>query len=488
MRLSRIVALSTLIASLSVATAWADSPQMIPVQGTLYDATGRPYSGSLSVGYTIYGNQAGTVTLWTDSIRTSFTQGLFTTYLGEESPINLAIFRDYADVWVGISIDGEPEIGRFRVATAPFSGYSDYCGAAAVLSETGAATVVDEALLAADERYAPIDHTTDWADINGVPAGFADGVDNTVTEAEVDTFVANNGYQLASGSFPWAQVSGVPAGFADGVDNTVTEAEVDTFVANNGYQLASGNFPWAQVSGVPAGFADGVDNDNDSFASRTCPTGQVLVSTGPNAWSCQNPGDITAVIAGNGLTGGSASGDATLNVNFGGTGSSTQVARADHTHATLLQRRVIATGSGTTDTLHEYSTVPFFMSIDATYAGRTLQIPHDVIVDYCADPEGCRVNVGMTRWSSITQNASASRTVQFFYSTINGAWRADNDAEGVDGNSATNHAINAFNACYFTDMAYLAFATTGDAGSSMHLLMWNEYSGTSRTCSITIWD
>jgi hypothetical protein len=418
---------------------------MIPVQGTLYDTAGRPYSGSLAVAYTIYGNEAGTVTLWTDSIRTSFTQGLFTTYLGEESPINLAIFRDYSDVWVGVAIDGEPEIGRFRVATAPFSGYSDYCGAAAVLSETGSADIVEEALLAADERYAAIDHSTRWADITGVPTGFADGVDNTVTEAEVDTFVANNGYQLAAGAFPWAQVSGVPTGFADGTDN-------------------------------------------DSFASNSCPTGQVLVSTGTNTWACQNPGDITAVNAGTGLTGGGNSGDVTLNVNYGGTGSSTQAARADHTHATLLQRRVIVTATGTTDTLHEYSTVPFYLSIDASYAGRTIQIPHDIIVDYCADPEGCRVNVGMTRWNSTTETALASRSFQFFYSTINGRWRSDLDTTGTDGALGTQHVLNAFGTCYFTDMTYVAFVETGDAPNSMNLLMWNGDTGPSRTCSITIWD
>ena len=43
MHLCRIVALSVLVASLHVATAWADSPSMIPGQGTLYDTAGSPY-------------------------------------------------------------------------------------------------------------------------------------------------------------------------------------------------------------------------------------------------------------------------------------------------------------------------------------------------------------------------------------------------------------------------------------------------------------
>ena len=72
----------------------------------------------------------------------------------------------------------------------------------------------------------------------------------------------------------------------------------------------------------------------------TCPAGQAMRTvTQTGAVTCEpvagGAGDITAVIAGPGLSGGAATGDATLSVAYGGTGAVNLAARSDHTHAAV---------------------------------------------------------------------------------------------------------------------------------------------------------
>lgn len=108
---------------------------------------------------------------------------------------------------------------------------------------------------------------------------------------------------------PWAGVSGIPAGFADGVDNVGT-ATVTSVTAGMG--LTGGTITTSGTLAIDTSVVQ-------ARVTGACVAGQFVTGVGADGSvtcvSQMNPGgDITAVTAGVGLTGGAVSGDATLSV------------------------------------------------------------------------------------------------------------------------------------------------------------------------------
>jgi hypothetical protein len=149
-----------------------------------------------------------------------------------------------------------------------------------------------------------------WANLTGVPGGFADGVDN-------DTSVTAGAGLVLSGTTLSADFVGTGGDF--GTANTVarsnhlhdgryyTEAELNA--AGGTINAAANPVDWSRLKGVPAGIADGVDA-NTAYAAG----------------------------AGLSLTG------TTFDVLFAGSGAANSSSRSDHTH-TSFANAVAVTGN-----------------------------------------------------------------------------------------------------------------------------------------------
>ncbi|MBW2700544.1 MAG: hypothetical protein JRF33_06960 [Deltaproteobacteria bacterium] len=127
--------------------AMAQAPAWMPVQAYLADAEGSPLTGEHDIILTLYGTDVGGQALLAETQTVLLEEGLATLFLGSNQPLDLSLFANNIELFLGIAVDEDPEMTpRFPLGTVPFAAFAEQAGNA--LSLDGRAA--DEFLLAAD--------------------------------------------------------------------------------------------------------------------------------------------------------------------------------------------------------------------------------------------------------------------------------------------------------------------------------------------------
>lgn len=244
--------LAPLLALLVSSVALAAPPPVLPVTGFLSDDAGAPVDGETAVTFKLYATEGATEPLFVETATLDVQRGQFTAYLGEGIDLDLALFRDNATLYLGITVGTGAEMSpRVQLATSPYAGLARYAISADSVGDIDAADVLSNT------------SDVEWSQLVGVPTGLADGDADTTYTATGPALVLN--------------------GTAFGVDQPTIEAWAEGVC----YDTAAE---------VIADLADAYVDDPG------CLPDQFLIADGAGDWSCEDPETlIDALVSDNGF-------------------------------------------------------------------------------------------------------------------------------------------------------------------------------------------
>ena len=158
-----------------------------------------------------------------------------------------------------------------------------------------------------------------WTNVQGIPSGFADDVDDVLSSSQVINYVENqSNLNLANSTTvggntivtsattlqpDWNNIQNKPAGFLDDTDNVLSPSEVESYVeSTNTLNLnssttiggaailtPSSNLNWNNLQNVPTGLNDGDELD---ILDSNCSSGEIVSWNGSD-WACVSDNTLT---------------------------------------------------------------------------------------------------------------------------------------------------------------------------------------------------
>lgn len=263
--ISALVCALLLVPAAEARAEWG--PPEIAVQGYLTNLADEPVEGVVSLTFSIYSSANAPQAQWTEiHPGVDLVVGRFDLLLGSANPLDAPpLFEDFDDLWVGISVNGGPELPRAPLSAVGYAmqaRHAEYCGqldqalSLADLGDMGCGPGDVMKLNEAGEEWvcAP---DSDTGYVEGWGIGIANGevaadktvLDGAYVEEDEENSISNE--MLLDGavsdpkvsSVAWSKLTAVPDGFADGIDNEGVLLESDPTIgvlAQDGWCVSDG--------------------------------------------------------------------------------------------------------------------------------------------------------------------------------------------------------------------------------------------------------
>ncbi len=152
--------------------ASAAVPARLAASGALRNSTGAGVDGTYSITFALYATEAGPAAIFEEKHpNVVVSTGAFAVTLGETTALDADAAADAADLWLGVRVEGEPELPRQRLASVVWA-----LGARRAYDLACTSCVTPEALSTA---YAPLAEANTFAALQT----FASGADFQAKEA-----------------------------------------------------------------------------------------------------------------------------------------------------------------------------------------------------------------------------------------------------------------------------------------------------------------